>query len=264
MTRQSGFNNVLSATGSAHATSSPPLCNVESMSIEFVSYTEESDWSGPMLARYTGVINAEESCDSVEAKLLLKFSNTTYNTTDVELTKTGVYSYSFDTTIAYDNTYGEYYGKIKAYDSSNEADKSNIQTERYLYDPPCYLEVDEFTKIDQVVSLDHTSTGLTYNAIVAQHGDNACRDTSATLELYNSTGLTLRKVLDAADLDTAMSTYGINVTMASSSAAATYAKVSYSDPRAVANQTEQADGFVAPTSYDCTINVQEFCLETAE
>lgn len=51
---------------------------------------------------------------------------------------------------------------MRAYDESNNADKSSKTTPLSLWDPPCYLEVDDFVKTDQVESLDHLSTQFTY------------------------------------------------------------------------------------------------------
>lgn len=108
MTSQPGYNNVLSATSSSHATSSPPLCNVETNFIDFVSFTEESDWSGPMLARYSGQVTAEKSCDSVVGYLSLKNSTYTWNFTQVEFTQVDDMTYTFDAYVATDNVYNYY------------------------------------------------------------------------------------------------------------------------------------------------------------
>lgn len=57
------------------------------------------------------------------------------------MTRVDEYNFNFTTTVSGPNLYGNYYGKLQAYDADNEVDKVWDQTEEALWDPPCYLEI---------------------------------------------------------------------------------------------------------------------------
>lgn len=67
MTVSEGYNNVLSDSANTTAPYGGPVCNVYIHDVEWVSYEEETDWTGPMLATYRGQISAEVACDEVRA-----------------------------------------------------------------------------------------------------------------------------------------------------------------------------------------------------
>jgi len=70
-------------------------------------------------------------------------------------------------------------------------------------------------------------------------------------------------VLDDADLEVALSPSGFNVSIQTEASEAAGATLVWTDPRAVLNQTAPADGFVAPTNYDCSVQIFDFCLTDA-
>lgn len=72
MTVSEGYNNVLSDTANTTAPYGGPVCNVYIHDVEWVSYEEETDWTGPMLATYRGQISAEVACDEVRAVMKIK------------------------------------------------------------------------------------------------------------------------------------------------------------------------------------------------
>lgn len=87
-----------------------------------------------------------------------------------------------------------------------------LPTEEYLWDPPCYLEVTEFSKVEQVDSLDQLRTSLEYNIFLAQHGDNACRSSSADFSIVDSAGKqTFKTLIDGDDLVNALSSTGFSL-----------------------------------------------------
>jgi len=178
-TASEGYVQVLSDSASTTATSCVPICNVFINDLQFLGYREESDWQGPMLATYSGQISAEQSCDNLSAQLRLRGEDETSYITAVvpELTKIDEYNFNFTTTVSGPNLYGNYYAKLQAYDQDNEVDKVWDQTEEALWDPPCYLDILKFERTNQVSSVDNIHTQLSYNIEVAEHGDNACRDT---------------------------------------------------------------------------------------
>lgn len=59
MTTGDGFNNILSSSDEADGCNKPTVCNVVANSIEWISYEEVTDWSGPMLAKYSGVVTLD-------------------------------------------------------------------------------------------------------------------------------------------------------------------------------------------------------------
>lgn len=95
-------------------------------------------------------------------------------------------SWSFTVEIEADNDYGNYYANLQGYDSTNMADKTAINSDELLWEPPCCLSIPSFTKVGQRTSLDGLRTDLSYNVQVAQFGDNACRDSTAKITMQDS------------------------------------------------------------------------------
>lgn len=188
-----------------------------------------------MLAAYSGQISAETSCDDVTAQLRLRAEDGTSYITAINpvLTKIDMYNFNFSTVISGPNLYGYYFGKLQAYDTNNEADKVWAQTDEYLWDPPCYLDITSFTKTDQFTSIDDLSTQLTYNVKVAEHGDNACRENHMHVNMKSGGTTTLLKYFTASDRAKALEPYGFNFTVGLQSTDASIADLMWKDPRAV-------------------------------
>lgn len=91
MTTGVGFVNVLSDSDTITGTNMPPVCDVVASSITWVSYAEVTDYTGPMVATYSGVVTAELSCASLSANLRIKDNNTAayYNETSITLVPSG-------------------------------------------------------------------------------------------------------------------------------------------------------------------------------
>jgi len=53
-----------------------PVCDVVAESITWISYAEVTDYSGPMVATYSGVVTAELSCVALTASLRIKPDST--------------------------------------------------------------------------------------------------------------------------------------------------------------------------------------------
>lgn len=267
MTASTGFTNVLSDTeGSYNVPSTAPVCNVYVKNVVWDKYEEESDWQGPMLATYSGEVSAETSCEDVKATISIRAEggSSYLNKTEITLDKIDMYDYTFTTVLVAPNEYGYYYGKLNAYDANNEADKDHGQTEEHLWDPPCYLEIDNFEQLDQVSSVDQLRTQLTYTVAVSEHGDNACRDNHLSIVMENSDGKTFQHWFDENDREKALQPNGFNYTVAIETASATDAKMHWKDERAVENQTAKASGWVEPPGYDCSVNIVDFCLINAQ
>lgn len=192
MTASTGFVNVLSDTEVSHFRPGEPACNVYVKNVNFEGYQEETDWTGPMLATYSGQVTAEQACDNVVAEIRLKGEDDSnyLNKTSIQLTKVDMYTYNFTQVIAGPNDYGYYFGKVQAYDAENEADKDYGQTSNELWDPPCYLEINKFSPTKQVTSVDGLRTQITYNIAVSEHGDNACRDNHLKVQMSDADGTT--------------------------------------------------------------------------
>lgn len=125
-----------------------------------------------------------------------------------------MYNYNFTTVLTAPNEYGEYYGKLSAYDANNEADKDHASTADHLWDPPCYLEIVNFEQTDQQTTIDQLHTQLTYNVEVAAHGDNACRDEGLTVVMQESGDKTFQHWFDWSDRQKAQQQGGFNYTVA--------------------------------------------------
>jgi len=67
-----GFVNILSDSASNSGVNMLPICDVVAESITWVSYAEVTDYSGPMVATYSGVVTAELSCVALSANLRIK------------------------------------------------------------------------------------------------------------------------------------------------------------------------------------------------
>lgn len=92
---------------------------------KLVSYAEQSDNNGPVVATYQGTVTAEKTCKGVSANLkLIDCDNNLVETTIsvADLVFDGGYSYTFTQEITGPNVKTTYKGKLIAFDSSNEAD----------------------------------------------------------------------------------------------------------------------------------------------
>lgn len=149
-----GFNNVDVASAVAVGTSLAPICNIEIESFEFGSYSEQSDWTGSMLATYSGSIYAEAACSDVAATLKFMDCETAVYLTTQSLTLVapaeGSLIWTFTATVESLNEFGYYYGALHAFSAGNEADDETATTDCELWSPPCYLEVVNFDKTGQV------------------------------------------------------------------------------------------------------------------
>lgn len=110
------------------------------------------------------------------------------------------------------NTAGDYAVNGKATDTDNAAHTTmTTATQAYTWDPPCYLDA-ELVKVSQTDSLDQLRTSMQYNLKAAQHGDNACRDTTSTVAITGASGTpTFITQLSAADQASAMSSEGFSI-----------------------------------------------------
>jgi hypothetical protein len=114
LTSGKGWNNVVTASQSATARSEAPVCDVKINSLVFGGYSEESDWSGPMLAVYSGVVQAEQSCTDLVAEVSLTTQDgVKVITENATLTKTGTYTFNFTATVSAPNDYGYYHGALR-------------------------------------------------------------------------------------------------------------------------------------------------------
>lgn len=148
-----------------------------------------------MLATYSGQVSAETACEELEAYISIRGEDgSSYiNKTSLNLIQIDQYNYNFTQVIAAPNDYGYYYGKLTAYDANNQADKETATTSEELWDPPCYLEIDDFSLVNTVTAIDHLKTQLTYHVEVSEHGDNACRNNSMIVSMTDASGTTFRK-----------------------------------------------------------------------
>lgn len=60
-----GYTNVISESMTVTKSFIGTSCNLDITSFEFVSYKEETDYRGNMLAEFTGTTYAETSCTDV-------------------------------------------------------------------------------------------------------------------------------------------------------------------------------------------------------
>lgn len=71
-------------------------------------------------------------------------------------------------------------------------------------------------------------------------------------------------VMEPEDLETALSTYGFNMTVTIPAADATGSEITMADDNAVVDASAPGPGFATPVDTDCSVIVQEFCLLNAE
>jgi len=67
---------VLTDTGSTTGQSITPICDVSIEEFNFIDMHEQSDYSGPMVAYFSGKIKAELSCDGVAGTVQLHSDET--------------------------------------------------------------------------------------------------------------------------------------------------------------------------------------------
>jgi len=103
---------------------------------------------------------------------------------------------------------------------------------------------------------------------LAQHGDKACKASEGLVTLTTAGVNTFAHKLNEADMASALgSSFDFTVKIEADSVSD--AKVVFSDPRAVNDATTViSPAYTLPTTLDCDIVVQDFCLtsmtETAE
>jgi len=260
-----GFTNVLTDSGTATGNSITPICYVTIPTFTFDGYSEKSDYSGPMVASFSGEITAEKSCDDITSSLRVKSQETDnfVGSSTPTLTKTDDYTYSFTTTVETTNTKDNFLGVLKAWDTDNEADHATATTEYQPWEPPCYLDVVSFTKDSQTTSVDNLKAQITYTLKLAVHGDATCEETTAKLTMSNDAGNTFTLWLLDHDIEAALGTDGYTYTVSINTANAGSAAVAFMDPSAVQDATATAAGWVAENGQDCSIVVQDFCLDSA-
>jgi len=270
LTTETGYNNIVEAnfTSDQYNPSPEAVCNVEVQSIEWVSYEEIDEWRGDMRATYKGVVTAEESCTSLAAKLRIKYSEGAlyFNETEVELEPTGDgVTYTWEQSIDAPNVYQVYVGKIMAHDTVAAQDYDWEKTEEILWNPPCYLEIDEFKKTDQIESNDQLRTVLDYNIKLSQYGDQ-CNNSTAEVTLYESSqdDAYFWMWLEDSDLEVALSDDGFDLSIQTVAEQAAGAKLFFKNENAVENVTDVATGFATPDSHNCDVTVYDFCLIEAE
>lgn len=156
MTESTGFTNILYGWSYTSFRSDAPVCNVDVSAFTIDGMDELTDWTGPMVATLSGQITAETSCTGVSADLRLRSETETnyVNRTTPTLVQIDQYTYNFSTTLEGPNLYGNYSGRIAAYDSNNEADKDWEVTNQMLWDPPCYLDIVNFELIKSETTIN--------------------------------------------------------------------------------------------------------------
>lgn len=94
------------------AGSDAPLCAITITKFTWLGYAEETNWSGPVLASYSGEIEVEKSCGpiSVQVRTKIQGESSYINRTYVDsLTALGGYTYGFEATaVTIPNEYGTY------------------------------------------------------------------------------------------------------------------------------------------------------------
>lgn len=147
--------------------------------------------------------------------------------------------------------------------ANDSAENAFLMTDPIMWTPPCYLEVLDFSKTDQTDSLDQLRTILEYHVALDHHGDEACATESATIALQNGGIDNFILTLDESDLMVALSDDGFTVSIQSEASSAGGAVVTYSADDAATSQNGTAAGYVAATDYLCTIQIYDFCLDSA-
>lgn len=122
------------------------------------------------------------------------------------------------------------------------------------------MDILKFERTDQVASVDNVHTQLSYNIEIAEHGDNACRDTHLEVQMAGVDGNTFKHWFNDNDKAKALQTYGFNYTVQIEAQGAPDANIDWKDPRAVENQTADAAGFTPGNDLNCQVNVIDFCL----
>lgn len=92
---------------------------------DFVSYAEESDNTGPVIATYQGTVAAELTCKGVSANLQLIDCDTKLVVSKIavaDLVSVDGLTYTFTQQITGANMKKSYKGKLIAFDTNNAAD----------------------------------------------------------------------------------------------------------------------------------------------
>jgi len=134
-TSGNGYNNQNDDSATEKFCNLPPLCAVYVQEINFLGMKEKSDWRGPMLADFEGVIAAEHECQDFTADLRLHSKSTDVFVKKIhpELTKVDTYHFSFKTTIEGPNLHDYYLGELHAYDYSNAQDTDTKESVELLW-----------------------------------------------------------------------------------------------------------------------------------
>lgn len=140
-------------------------------------------------------------------------------------------TYSFDVGVSSPNLQGWYHGVLYAEDHTHPGEEEEARTSREHWQPPCYLEVADFTKHGQALTLDHSDVSLDLSAGVVQHGDEACQATTGTVTIQNGGVTTFEYKFKEGDMAAAVAgTFEFTVKVPADEVGS--AKVVFADPNA--------------------------------
>lgn len=270
MTTGTGFANIIDVAGESQKVYSKDVtCNIADAEIAFTDYKEQSDWSGPMLAGFTGSFYAENSCTTPQCSITLMDGNNASagNVSLADgagLTQDGR-TYSFNETwVSAANLHDTYWGVLSCMDMDHPSESESVKATPEEWQPPCYLDITTLQTTGQSDSLDWLRTTIDFEIHVERHGDDACTDTTATFQLMNADGdATFTTGVSGQDMDAA--TDGVfKFQVAVGSDEAVSATATLTDPNAAEDATKSITNVhTTPDSPDCSIDVRDFCLTDA-
>lgn len=161
--------------------------------------------------------------------------------------------------IEFPNKQGEYYGWIRIFNTKDDSNEDSEASENFIWNPPCYLEVLEFSKDGQEHNLPMDKVAIDLKISLAHHGDNACVDQSALVSIWNGATQTFSHKLSATDIQSAIqSSFDFTVIVPSNEVSS--AHLSYDDSNA-----DEASAYIDPVyvpeiATECAIEIKTFCL----
>jgi len=121
-----GFTNVNSESMTVTKNFAGTTCNLDISSFEFVSYSEETDYTGNMNAEFTGSVYAETACSDVTFRINLLSEDETKVGSHVLVASEYTLAdnvFTFDAVVSGPNLKSAYKGRLIAEDTTHPGEK---------------------------------------------------------------------------------------------------------------------------------------------
>jgi hypothetical protein len=206
-----------------------------------------------MVSSFSGKAYVESNCTDLKAKIKVFYETledkiATYVLIDKkDLKETEVHGvYEFESVaIEVNNTYGNYAAQLVLFSEEQQTEKKNSTLAFALWAPPCYLEVKQLVKSGQEHNLPESRVSIDLAVTLDHHGDKACKNQEATIEVLHGENVTFVHKFSAEDVQKAIAG-SFDFTVIVDSDAVSAAEVTYTDKNAADKAFKRIEDIYVP------------------